>query len=269
MKFVRTIKVLNLNNMKIEKIKVLKNGKYEVKLEEGNPFLFSGETILKYELLLKKEIDSKMLDDMKSYDKLMVLYEVLIKKIRKKLRSEKEIVDSLRKEKLNDDEINVVLTKLKKVNLINDDNYLTAYINDKLNLSLDGPLKIKKDLINLGFSSLEIDAKIDIVDIEVWDARVEKIVLKKSKNSKYSHRELKNRLGIYLKNIGYNVDINDYFEDNRESDIKLIEKDYDKLLRKYLRKSLSEKDIKNKLYYDLLKKGYESSLVNEFIAQKN
>ncbi len=255
--------------MKIEKIKQLKNNNYEVKLEEGKPFLFSGDTIIKYELLLKKKLDLSKLEEIKKYDEVMQIYNKYINKLKKKMKTEKEILSLLDKENLSSKEINFVLEKLKKIKLINDQAYLDAYINDSIILGTNGPNKIKKQLIELGFSTAEINNKLSQINQEAWDEKVKKIVLKKSKNSKCSQSILKQKIQIYLINMGYNVNINEYFNFNYENDLKIIEKDFIKLSKKYDRKNI-EINLKNKkIYFELLKKGYSSEIIEKIIALKN
>ena len=50
--------------MKILKYKKNKDGLYQIYLEDGNSFLLHENIILKYELLLKKEINNKDINNM-------------------------------------------------------------------------------------------------------------------------------------------------------------------------------------------------------------
>ena len=66
------------------------------------------------------------------------------------MRSKKEIKDYLKRKEYDDIDIKNTISRLEKNNLINNKEYARAYIIDRINLSNDGPNKIKKDLIHEG-----------------------------------------------------------------------------------------------------------------------
>ncbi len=240
--------------MKIQNIKAIKKNIYEVKVEKHDTFLLFDETILKYNILVGKDINEVLLKEIITYNKVMDSYLKILKKLKTKLRSKKEVTQLLKKEELAEDSINIILEKLEKINLVNDDKYIKAFISDRLNLSLDGPKKILNDLYNKGINKDKIALELDLTPKEVWQLRVDKIISKKIKsNHKYSSNELKNKLKVYLYNLGYeNIFINLNIDDN-----EVLKKEYDKYLKKYQRKYYDEKVIKQKVFESLYKKGFK------------
>ena len=249
--------------MKIEKFIKDKNNKYKV-IIDNDDYLLYDDVIIKYNLLSKKEIDKKSLDEILNYNEELLSYYESIKYINRKLRSELEIREYLKKKNINNDTINKTVELLYKNNFLNQEMYLKAYINDKINLSNDGPLKIKKELNKLGFNDEEIDSKLDNILNDVWLDRIDDIISKKIKsNNKYSNYILKNKILIYMLNLGYFKEdilsiLNKY--DIIDKDIYIKEKDkaYNELSKKYSGYELDQK-VKERLY----RKGFKGDVYYE------
>ena len=78
---------------------------------------------------------------------------------------------------------------------------MKAYINDKYNLSNVGPLKVKKELVELGYNEIDI---IDYLNSLDWNSRIGCIVDKKIKlNHKLSNNALKTKIMNDLVKLGY------------------------------------------------------------------
>ena len=140
--------------MKIKKY--IKQGlnKYKVVLEDNTSIVLYEDIILKYELLLKKEITN--LDTILKENNKYELYDKCLNYLNKKLRSESEIKKYLQKYTSNQLEIDNIINKLKENNYLDTKLYIKSYINDKFYLTLEGPMKIKKDLMNLGLPENDI-----------------------------------------------------------------------------------------------------------------
>jgi len=240
--------------MKIKKyIKISKN-KYQVILEDDTTLVLYEDIILKFELLLAKEI--KDLKTIQEENQKYELYDKVLLYISKKLRSELEIRKYLSKYTTNKEDIDNIIDRLYKNNLLNNKLYLKSYINDKINLTLEGPIKIKNDLINLGFNEFEIDMELVIFDEYLIKEKINKYLSKQLKSNKKSLYVFKNKMLVNLCNLGYSrEDILKYLNNISFSDDNLKEKEIEKLRKKYEKKYSGyelEKIIKRKLY----EKGY-------------
>ena len=162
-------------------IKYVKSGKnkYKVYLDNGKNLLLYEDVILKFDLLLTHEI--KDLSTIIDYNNKYMLYDKVLAFINKKLRCEKEIIKYLEKYQVNEELIKEILGKLKDDNLLNDNLYIKSYIHDKVYLSLDGPYKIKNDLIKLGFKIEDITNELDIFTKELIKERINKYINKQIK----------------------------------------------------------------------------------------
>ena len=149
--------------MKIKKYKKDKNNKYKVLIDDEEITLYD-DIIIKYNLLMKSEIDVSIYNEMIKENSLLFGYYEAIKCITKKMRSKKEIEEYLIKKGLNSKEIKETIKKLEDNKFINEDIYLKAYINDQINLTNNGINKIKKNLLKLGLDNNKIDDHLSKID---------------------------------------------------------------------------------------------------------
>ena len=247
--------------MKINKFKKISSNKYKLFLDNKEITIYE-DIIIKYNLLYKKDIDDKLMKQIEEDNYKFSIYDVAIRYIEVRMRSEKEMYEYLKNKEYNVKDIENTINKLKNNNLINDDLFSRSYINDKLNLTNNGLNKIKNDLLNLGIEESLVEKNISNVDVNIND-RINNIIEKELKiNSKYPIFKLKNKIINKCINLGYNYDdillILDNIKINSKSDIK---KEYDKLYNKYKNKYEDNKlklFIKNKLY----QKGYSIDEIN-------
>lgn len=254
--------------MKVETYKKLKNGLYEVTINQTKYKLYD-EVILKNNLLLTKEIDlitlEKILNDNEEYK----AYYLALKYLGIKLRTEKEIITYLIKKEITEQVIDKTIKKLKTNNLLDKKIYLTSYINDQINLTLNGPNKIINDLIKLGFEEEEILNYLDIND-QIWAEKVNKIIAKKLKsNHKLSNNEFKKKIKKDLYMLGYQDNIKELIAeinfDDTEMFLSQADKYYDKLKKKHKEPNSLAYAFKNKMY--LL--GYSLELIENYLNKKS
>lgn len=243
--------------MKISKIQKLNSGKYKIKLDTMDEIITYDDVILKENLLNNKVIDEEKLKRIDEESLFYKGYNKVLKYITRRVRSEIEIDEYIKKQELEQFK-DRIKEKLKSINLINDDAYLKSYVYDRVNLSSDGPYKIIREL-----TSQNIDEGTSLEEVmkyeEDFNTKLEKLIKKKiSCNKNSSKNILKQKLILYFSDLGYERDkIIFYFEENYVENESIIQKEYDKLYRKY---SLKYKDeelqyiINNKLYSKGFKK---------------
>ena len=252
--------------MKITKYKKLKNNEYEVIIDDEKYILYD-DIIVKYNLLFKKNIKNKELDNIIKENNESKSYYLSIKYITKKLRCESEIRDYLKRKGYDEDNISKTILKLRKYNFLNDNIYISSYINDQINLTLNGPIKIKNNLNKLGFDEEKIIKYLNKLDRNNIFKRIEKIINKKIKtNHNYSNYILKQKINNYLLNLGYEKkDIDIVFESINLPKNDIINKQGSLILSKLKRKYENNDEIilnlKNKLY----QKGFSKEEIDNFI----
>ena len=253
-------------SMKIKNIKKIKN-KYKIILDNDEVITTNDQVIINNNLLYDKKINKKELDKIKEETVYYENYNKVLKMINRKLRSEYEIRKTLSKNEVSTKDQNKIICALKEIGLLNDEIYAESYCNDKINLTLEGPYKIKKELEENQIDSIYIENALNNFTQNLIDEKIEKIINKKIKsNTKDTEHIFKQKLTLYLSNLGYSKeDINNHLENIKLDNSKLekeMEKIYNKLKTKYEGYTLKTK-LKQKLYL----KGFTSEEINDFIEK--
>lgn len=190
--------------MEIVKYELTKKNIYNVYLSNGEVLELDESVITNNELLLKKRIDNDLYDKLKRDNKICILVNASIKYINVRLRSIKEIKDYLLKKEEDTNLIDEVISRLIKMGYLDDRRFTEAYIKDKLNFTSWGDYKIINELNKLGISSLDIEDNIDLLNDDILNERMRKIIDKDIKtNKKYSGLKLKNKIYNHLLTSGY------------------------------------------------------------------
>ena len=257
--------ILSGDYMIIKKYTKMKSNKYKVLFDDVEVKLYD-DVIIKYQLLRKKEISDEEFLEITEYNDRLEAYYKALKYISNKLRTEKEVFCYLDKV-YSKSVIRETIERLKADGYLNKEVYLKAYLTDQINLSNNGPEKIKKDLIKLGFEEDEFKDRLDNINDEVWLEKVEYIVKKKiNTNHSYGSYKLKEKILYDLSNMGYYKWMIEEVlnKEDLSTDSKIIEKEYRKIYNK-----LSKKYEGNELNYQvrmkLLQKGFSNSEIEEVI----
>ena len=194
--------------MEILNIKKKKNGEYQITLSNQMVLSIYAETIIKYNLLANKKFDEKYWQEIINFNNEYKAYYEAIKYLNVKLRTKKEIVAKLEKNGYLKSTIANVIAKLEQQNYINDELYIKSFIADQINLTLNGPQKIKRILQNLGFNMNLITQYLEEYSNDLWQEKIRKIINKKIKaNHNLSKISLINKIKINLLNLGYSQDL--------------------------------------------------------------
>jgi len=239
--------------MHIEKYTKLKGGQYKLNLDDGTNVLLHEDLILKYNLLIIKEVTREQLDELLEENTSYIAYSLCLDYLKTKMRSKKEIKEYLLKKEVKEEFINNAIDILSNQGYLNDEVYCKAFINDRINLSSDGPFKIKENLLKLGIDEQIIQKNITIFNSELELERIRKLIDKHIKtNHNKSKYALKKKIVDNLTTLGYtkylviqeieSLEIND--NDIKEKEYQKL---YDKLSKKYSGKELEYK-IKQKMY---------------------
>ena len=243
--------------MKVERIVKQKNNQYKVILSDKTSLSFYDDTIIKCNLLSKREFDEKKLEEIVNYNNSVSAYYDALKYIKSKLRTKKEIKDKLRGKNFSDDIIDKTIKRLEEQMYLNDELYIKCYVADQINLTLKGPKKIVYELEKLGFKSSVVEKYLDC-DAYFWQERIKKIIEKKIKsNHNYSKKILQNKIKQDLVNLGYSNDIiGNLVEDiNYQDDEAIIKREIVKANKKYSKK-YQGKELELKIKQYLYNKGF-------------
>ena len=252
---------------KISKIKK-KNNKYTIILSDNSSLSFYSDTLIKYNLLKPRDISDKELEGIINYNDYIESYNKALIYISYKQRTKKEIKDKLCN--YSNDVSDKVIEKLDELGLLDEKRYIEAFINDQINLGNKGPFYIKKELEKLNIISYYIDELLNNIKDDIWIEKVKKIVYKKINTNRKLPKE---RLLLKIKNdlilLGYSKNIIDKVLSNViiEEDNEVIEMAFDKEYKR-LSKKYKDKELENKIKYNLYKKGFNLERIEEILNKR-
>ncbi|MDD8049463.1 MAG: RecX family transcriptional regulator [Thomasclavelia sp.] len=257
----------------IQKIIPTRSGKNEVVFENDNLSMtldLSDAIIKQYDLKPDKKIEHELFDTLKDLQYVSSCYNKALKyltyrdytyaEMRKKL---------LNKGDWDDVQLDACMELLVEKNLINDEAYTINYLKRSTRLGI-GLNKCIYNLRNLGVSETIIDDCLEeLNDDEEYQAAIALINNYYERNSYFnSQKQTINKIKQKLFIKGFTNDtidraMSDYdFSYNEEKEKIALDKEYNKMYARYIRK-YNGKELKNKITDGLLKKGFNYDLIRE------
>ncbi|MCI9234100.1 MAG: hypothetical protein HFH08_05880 [Bacilli bacterium] len=236
--------------MKIILIKKIGKNRYEILLE--NEKIKTYDTVmLKYQIALKKELSEELVEQIKEETEKAEIYEKVIQFLNKKLRSEKEVRDFLKKQEV--EEVEELIERLKSQGFFHEDIYIEAYIHDRFSFTIDGPNKIREDLLKQNFPFEKVEKAIQKIDKKEVKNKLSKFIDKKMNlNHKYSEKYCKQKILEQAQLLGYSKElIESILEEYKLDHSVILEQEARKLYQRYSTKKSGKELIfflKQKLY---------------------
>lgn len=244
---------------KLEKKKKL----YLMELDSQQKYYVTEDTIVRFMLSRDKIITQQEFDKIQafaqfSYGKNLALYHLSFK-----ARTEKEVIEYLKKYDIDENIISQVIANLKEDKWINDSQYAYAIINANQLSGDKGPYVLTQKLAQKGISKSIIENILKEVDFSEVSQRVANKLLKKYEG-KLPTRALQDKIMQNLTNKGFSyADAKWAFEQldsqvDEDTTQELIFKELDKQYTKYARK-YEGYELKQRLTQVLARKGYDFS----------
>ena len=253
---------------KIKKIKILKN-KVTISFYDHDKLELDKDVFTNFYLYEGKEVSKKELNKIESFNQSIYLWNYALKLRQKKLYSEYAMREKLYAKGGKKEEVDEVIKRLKKNDLIDDNAYIEDFI-EYCNSLLYGKEKIISKLLEKGIFMEKISKVSFPKAIEKKKAKALLPRLEK-KYAKYNNIQKKNHIYQAYIQAGYESDIaNEMINhismaSNKEENEKL-KKDYQKVYTR-LSKKYEKKELKMKLMQNLLAKGYNINEVMKLIER--
>ena len=149
------------------------------------------------------------------------------------------------------------------MNLINDKRFAKAYFQDRINLSNDGPLKIKQELKHNDIDEDIIEEIYSNFDLDTVYEKLDKLIQKKVRiNRNKSNFILKQKIFTEMINLGYDKSmIANIVDKNLKENNYIINNEYIKLKNRLSRK-YSGSELEERITLKLYQKGFSWDEIN-------
>ncbi len=242
--------------MKILKYKKISNGRYKVILDNSELVLYE-DVILKYNLLINKEIDDNELININNDNQFFEVYYCALQSLKSRFKSEYDVYNLLLKKSYPNDLVDLAIEKLIVQGYLDDSSFAKAYINNQIVTTNKGPNKIRKELLVHHVDPNIINEQIALFSEEEQLEKITKLANRLNNNNRSKGGSvLKNKIFNYLVNYGYDIsliqDVLNSLDFSIDNDI--AKKEYDKIYRKLSRK-YSGDELMRKVHEKMYMKG--------------
>lgn len=186
-----------------------KDGRFNIFIDGEFAFGLYRETVYNFGLRINDELTADEIEKMRSEDELNFGKKVAYRFLNYKPRSEKEVRRKLAQKKISEKTIDEIITSLKDLKFIDDENYAKMYVETKVTLKPEGRRVLKMRLADKGINK-ELSQK------TVEDNYSEETEIKKAKDliNKYSKRvkaktpaDKKQKIYRHLLSKGFSYDV--------------------------------------------------------------
>lgn len=240
--------------MKIIKYKKTTKGRYKIYLDDDRELLLYEDVILKFELLLKKEILEADIMEVEMFNQECDVYHVGLESINHRFKSVYDLREFLIKKEYPIEMIDKAIEKLLNQGYLNDRSFAKSYINNQMITTNKGPYKIRRELGEHRVDGDIIEEEIVVFDEETQLEKIKKVTTRLyNSNRNRGGAVLKKKIVNDLINLGYDTStiskvVSDFdFSNDKDIAKREYDKLYKRLSRKYEGKELEYK-IKEKLY---------------------
>ncbi len=175
-----------------DKVSVYIDGKYNFSLTVSQ--LADYKTVR-----VNKEITDSLLSDLKKLSRFTAQYLQVISLVYARPRSEYEIRTKLRQKKLDSEEIDALVNKLKEDKYLNDKDFAVWWVNGRKNTRSTSTLKLKAELAQKGINS---SLATEVIE-ENFNKEDEENSLRELLNKKRGKYDSEQKLMSYLASKGF------------------------------------------------------------------
>jgi regulatory protein len=213
----------------MRKITALRTGKgrrKKVNIFLDGEFVFSLDTevVAQENLQIEQVLSTEQIETLKKSDNLKRCFDAAVHYLSYRPRSEPELRQRLRRRGFNDDSIETVITRLKKLDLVDDTAFAQFWKENRESFSPRSQWLTRLELKQKGVSEDIIDKVVDTIDDEDSAYRA---ALKKARSlSMTDYQSFRRRLGEHLKRRGFsyrviNTTVNRLWQDQTGKDFEL------------------------------------------------
>lgn len=191
-------------NHKITKITSQKNKeRLNIYLDDDFAFGIKQELLLEYDLRVGQELDDSIIERIKASDELKKCLDKAYRYLSYRPRSEKEVRDKLL-EKYPSATVTEAMAKLKKLNYVNDQQFVNFWLEARGNTR--GPALLKSELLKKGVAKEIVDDNFNSTNKDKLLEDATTLIESKRKYRGLTKAELYKKVGPFLSRRGYSYD---------------------------------------------------------------
>lgn len=247
--------------------------RYNIYLDNTYAFSVSEDIFVKFQLHKGKHLSPSILNKIKRADDFHRSYIQAIHYLSYRMRSEMEVRDYLKKKEIVDETIDAIIEKLYDEKLLDDLQFASMFITDRINHSNKGPIVIQKELLGKGVSQNKIDQALQQFSETKQLQKIRKWLEKEvNKKSKYPFHRRKEQLTKKLFQRGFTQAVIDEalqgveMEKDEAEEMELLKKQADKLYNKY-KKKFSGYELQMRMKQRLYQQGFEMEYIQQYLNE--
>jgi regulatory protein len=173
----------------------------------------SAETLLKLALRTGDEIGPAQLKVLQETESLHSARSTALRFLSARPRTEREVRGKLRQKEFSDDEIDATLNDLRMTRLLDDREFVRAFVRNALTLRPVGKAALRRKLLLLGVDKGVVDEEVEIelrdTDQEALATTLAKQFVRKARSTRTNEPidKLRNRLAGFLGRRGFSWDV--------------------------------------------------------------
>jgi regulatory protein len=260
--------------MKITAITAQQKNKerYNIFVDENYLFSVDEAVLVKFQLKKNKSLTNEEIDEIVEADEIRKGLNRAIQFLARRVRSEKEVRDYLKKQEISEAHISTVIQKLADMNYLDDAEFAKLYIKTQMKTTTKGKGKIERELVEKGITRELITDTVPLYseDLQLENATKEARKIAR-RGKKTSRKILTQKIVTDLLQKGYSIELSKKAAEvatidlNEDSDEQILGEQLEKLIRK--NKRLDPKKAKQKTIQSLMQKGFQYDTIQSYLVE--
>ncbi|MDR3157325.1 MAG: recombination regulator RecX [Lactobacillales bacterium] len=256
--------------MKILAVKKDRN-RYLVVFDNEKELAITEDILVSNCLLKGKEISDETFVDLKKESFISWGEQLAYSYLDRMLRTEKEVRDYLRNHEIEVEFVDIILDKLRILQLVDDKVYAESYVRTQVRLNEKGPQKIQQYLSKKGVTKEFIEQALHMnFPEDLQEENVKKMADKLAKKyQKLSNKELLQKIRQRLTNKGFSFEMaavgveSLFLEMNEDAEWESLKRQGQKICRQF--SEVTTYQVQQKIKKRLYQKGFSLDKIGEFL----
>lgn len=241
--------------------------------DERYAFSVEEETLINEGLKKGQELNQAQIEALVAKDNFHKGYNQALIYLGYRMRSTKELSQYLIDKGIEPEQIDLIIYRLKKEKILDDQAFADAYVSTKVKTTFKGPEQIKRELIQKGIGSDQIDQALMKYPEEEQVELIEKWLIKQTKKtSRHSHRQAIIKMKQQLSQKGFDQSVIErafqsiQLKKDEEHEWRSLVYQGEKAIRRYHSKAEGYELIQ-KVKGALYQRGFDQGEIERFIDQ--